>query len=46
MITEKELLKAIKNSSSKIVAMLGAGDIGLMIPKIAEELLKSIENEA
>jgi UDP-N-acetylmuramate--alanine ligase len=41
---KKNLIKDIKNSSAKVVAMLGAGDIGLLINEITNQLLKSEEN--
>ena len=45
-LTQKNnLIKDIKNSSSKIVAMLGAGDIGVMINEVSNQLLKLQENE-
>ena len=45
-LTQKnDLLKDIKNSSSKIVAMLGAGDIGVVINDVTKQLLNPIENE-
>jgi UDP-N-acetylmuramate--alanine ligase len=45
-LTEKNnLVKDIKNSSAKIVVMLGAGDIGVMIIEVAKELLKTKEYE-
>lgn len=43
--TKENLLFDIKQSSSKIVAMLGAGDIGLMIEEVTEQLLKPLANE-
>ncbi|WP_299060357.1 UDP-N-acetylmuramate--L-alanine ligase [uncultured Polaribacter sp.] len=40
-LTKKEdLIKDIKNSSAKVVTMLGAGDIGLMVNEVVNELLK------
>ena len=39
------LVKDIKNSSAKVVAMLGAGDIGVTIQEVTNQLLKTIENE-
>ncbi|MBU3010723.1 UDP-N-acetylmuramate--L-alanine ligase [Polaribacter vadi] len=39
------LVKDIKNSASKIVVMLGAGDIGVMINEVTEQFLKPQENE-
>jgi UDP-N-acetylmuramate--alanine ligase len=41
---KKNLIKDIKNSSAKVVAMLGAGDIGLLINEITNQLLKPEEN--
>ena len=44
-LTQKNnLIKDIKNSSAKVVAMLGAGDIGLLINDITNQLLKPEEN--
>lgn len=43
--TKENLLIDIKQSSSKIVAMLGAGDIGVMIEEVTEQLLKPLTNE-
>ncbi|TXD47992.1 UDP-N-acetylmuramate--L-alanine ligase [Polaribacter sp. IC073] len=37
---KKNLVKDIKNSSAKVVVMLGAGDIGVTISEVAKELLK------
>jgi len=42
---KNNLVKDIKNSSAKVVAMLGAGDIGVMIHEVTNQLLKTIENE-
>jgi UDP-N-acetylmuramate--alanine ligase len=45
-LTKKNnLIKDIKNSSAKVVAMLGAGDIGVMINEVTNQLLKLQENE-
>ena len=45
-LTQKNnLVKDIKNSSSKVVAMLGAGDIGVMINDVTNQLLKTIKDE-
>ncbi|APZ44951.1 UDP-N-acetylmuramate--L-alanine ligase [Polaribacter reichenbachii] len=40
-----KLVKDIKNSASKIVVMLGAGDIGVMINEVRDQFLKPQENE-
>jgi UDP-N-acetylmuramate--alanine ligase len=43
-LTKKtNLLKDIKNSSAKVVAMLGAGDIGVMIEELTNQLLKKLK---
>jgi UDP-N-acetylmuramate--alanine ligase len=45
-LTKKNnLVKDIKNSSAKVVVMLGAGDIGLTINEVTNQLLKTIEYE-
>tara|TARA_B110000046_G_scaffold184741_1_gene224063 strand:- start:5913 stop:7265 length:1353 start_codon:yes stop_codon:yes gene_type:complete len=45
-LTQKNnLVKDIKNSSAKVVVMLGAGDIGVMIDQVTNQLLKSQDNE-
>lgn len=44
-ISKKEnIVKDIKNSSAKIVVMLGAGDIGVLIDKVTKELLTTATN--
>ena len=46
-LTQKHnLIKDIKNSSAKVVVMLGAGDIGVLVNEVTSELLKAIEYEA
>ena len=42
---KNNLVKDIKNSSAKVVAMLGAGDIGVTIQEVTNQLLNTIENE-
>ena len=42
---KKNITKDIKNSSAKVVVMLGAGDIGLLIEEVVKELLKTTANE-
>jgi UDP-N-acetylmuramate--alanine ligase len=37
------LVKDIKNSSAKVVVMLGAGDIGVLINEVTKELLKPVK---
>jgi UDP-N-acetylmuramate--alanine ligase len=41
----KNLVKDIKNSSAKVVVMLGAGDIGVLINRVTKELLITLSNE-
>ena len=41
LIKKNNLEKDIKNSSAKVVVMLGAGDIGVTINEVAKKLLKS-----
>jgi UDP-N-acetylmuramate--alanine ligase len=44
-LTQKNnLVKDIKNSSAKVVAMLGAGDIGVLVNEVTNHLLKPQEN--
>lgn len=42
---KKNIIKDIKQSSAKIVAMLGAGDIGVLINEVTDQLLNLQENE-
>jgi UDP-N-acetylmuramate--alanine ligase len=45
-LTKKNnLVKDIKNSSAKLVVMLGAGDIGVTINEVASQFLKTTEYE-
>jgi UDP-N-acetylmuramate--alanine ligase len=45
-ITEKKnIITDIKQSSAKVVAMLGAGDIGVLINDVTDQLLKLQSNE-
>jgi UDP-N-acetylmuramate--alanine ligase len=41
----KNLVKDIKNSSAKVVVMLGAGDIGVLINRVTKELSTTLSNE-
>ncbi|WP_298782569.1 UDP-N-acetylmuramate--L-alanine ligase [uncultured Polaribacter sp.] len=43
MTQKKNLLKDIKNSDVKVVAMLGAGDIGVMINEVTNQLVNFIK---
>jgi UDP-N-acetylmuramate--alanine ligase len=45
MTQNKNLVKDIKNSSAKVVVMLGAGDIGVLINRVTKELLITLSNE-
>ncbi len=40
MTQKNNILKDIKNSSAKVVVMLGAGDIGVVINEVTKKLLK------
>lgn len=42
---KNNLVKDIKNSDAKIIVMLGAGDIGVVIKEVTNELLKWNESE-
>ena len=42
MTQKNNLVKDIKNSSAKVVVMLGAGDIGVVINEVSKELLKDL----
>ncbi len=45
-LVEKEvLIKEIKQSTAKVVLMLGAGDIGVMVDNVTEEFLKTEIND-
>lgn len=41
MARKEEIFEMISNSSKRIVAMLGAGDIGVLVEHVTEELIKS-----
>ncbi len=43
--TKESLVSDIKDSGAKIVAMLGAGDVGLMVDEVCKKLLKLSGNE-
>ncbi|QNM84387.1 UDP-N-acetylmuramate--L-alanine ligase [Polaribacter pectinis] len=45
LVQKNNLLKDIKNSSAKVVVMLGAGDIGVLINEVTNQLLKPEQNE-
>ena len=42
---KNNILKDIKNSSAKVVIMLGAGDIGLLVEEVVNVLIKTGKNE-
>ena len=45
LISSKEdLIENIEKSNAKVIVMLGAGDIGLLVPKVKEALLKKIQH--
>jgi UDP-N-acetylmuramate--alanine ligase len=44
MTKKNNLVKDIKKSSAKVVVMLGAGDIGIMVNYVTNQLLKTKEN--
>lgn len=45
-LTQKNnLVKDIKNSSARIIAMLGAGDIGMLANEVTNQLLNECKNE-
>ncbi|WP_299050283.1 UDP-N-acetylmuramate--L-alanine ligase [uncultured Polaribacter sp.] len=45
-LSQKEnIVKDIKNSRAEVVVMLGAGDIGVLINEVTQELLKTKVNE-
>lgn len=46
LVNNDSLLKRIENSEANIIAMLGAGDIGLMVNSVKEKLIKLERNEA
>jgi UDP-N-acetylmuramate--alanine ligase len=43
---KNNLIKDIKNSTAKVVVMLGAGDIGVLVNEVTTALLKPQEYEA
>ena len=45
MTQKNNLIKDIKNSSANVVAMLGAGDIGVLVNDVTIQLLKDCKNE-
>ena len=45
LVQKNNLLKVIKNSSAEVVVMLGAGDIGIAINEVTNELLNHQVNE-
>ena len=42
---KNNLIKDIKNSTAKVVVMLGAGDIGVVVNEVTNELLKTLKYE-
>ena len=45
LVQKNNLVKVIKNSAAEVVVMLGAGDIGVVVNEVTNELLKYQENE-
>ena len=45
MTQKNNLIKDIKNSSANVLAMLGAGDIGVLVNDVTIQLLKDCKNE-
>ncbi len=45
ILKKTDVLDYLKNSSSKVVVMLGAGDIGTLISEVSEKLLKIGKDE-
>ena len=43
MSSKENLINNIKNSSAKVIAILGAGDIGMLVEDIKNKLLNKIE---
>ena len=46
LVQKIDLVKVIKNSTAKVVVMLGAGDIGVEINQVTDHLLNSMHHEA
>jgi UDP-N-acetylmuramate--alanine ligase len=45
LVKKNNLVKVIKNSAAKVVVMIGAGDIGVAINEVTNQLLNSSDNE-
>ena len=45
LVQKNNILKDIKKSAAKVVVMLGAGDIGVLINEVTNQLLKTQEDE-
>ncbi|MDB4241930.1 UDP-N-acetylmuramate--L-alanine ligase [Polaribacter sp.] len=45
LVEKNNLVKVIKNSAAEVVVMLGAGDIGVAVNEVTNELLKHQVNE-
>ncbi|TCI91470.1 UDP-N-acetylmuramate--L-alanine ligase [Tenacibaculum sp. M341] len=43
LTNKKDLIKEIKNIDAEVVVMLGAGDIGLLVDDVKDELLKELK---
>lgn len=45
LVAKRDLISKIKKSKAEIIVMLGAGDIGLLVDEVKDELLKSIVDD-
>ncbi len=45
LVSKRNLISKIKESKSQIITLLGAGDIGLLVDEVKEELLKEVLND-
>ena len=43
LVTKDNVVQKIKNSSAKIIVMLGAGDIGMLVTKVKNELIEKVK---
>ena len=41
MVSKENVVACIRKSKAQVVAMLGAGDIGILIENVTQELLKN-----
>ncbi len=45
LVTKRDLISKIKKSKAEIIVMLGAGDIGLLVDEVKDELLKNVVDD-